>query len=121
MTARMDADAARRLRVAAAKRGIYMGALLDELVFENLPPVEPELEGVGPAKARVRAWDIDRLGQEMARSGISQSDVARELDITPRAVSEWFERGKVPTARQREIQEAIRRIRASKRKASASK
>lgn len=117
VTTRMDADAARRLRVAAAKRGINMGTLLDELVFEHLPSVEPEKVGSRQAEPTVTVWDIARLGREMESSGISQSDLGRAIGIRPRAISDWFERRKIPPARQQEVQKVIADIRAAKKKA----
>lgn len=115
VTTRMDADAARRLRVAAAKRGVNMGNLLDELVFENLPAVDPEPAAGRRPGSQEKPWDITRLGREMEKSGISQSELARGIGIRPRAISDWFERGKIPSARQGEVQMVIARIRASRK------
>ena len=97
ITARLSVDAARRLRVAAARRGTTSGKILDELILAGLPPADP-LPPPRPTHPPA-AMTIETLHQGMGRLGLTQSDVARALAITPKAVSEWFERGKVPAQR----------------------
>lgn len=108
VTTRMDAGAAKRLRVAAAKRGITMGRLLDELVLAHLPPVDAAAprKRAAPEPTSTSTYSVETLRREMKRHGLNQSDLARSLGISPRAVSEWFERGSVPDQRQA----AIRRV-----------
>jgi len=103
ITARLSVDAARRLRVAAARRGTTQGRILDELILAALPPADP-LPIMDSAK-RSDALTIELLKSEMQRLSLSQSALARGLDVTSKSVSEWFERGRIPEQRQ----DAIRR------------
>lgn len=97
ITARLSVDAARRLRVAAARRGTTQGQILDELILAALPPADP----LPPPRfvSEPAGMTIETLRKDMERVGLNQSDLARALDITPKAVSEWFQRGKVPPQR----------------------
>ena len=105
ITARLSVDAARRLRVAAARRGTTQGKILDELILGGLPPADPLLP---PHSVHApMGMTIDILRQGMERLGLNQSDVARTLEITPKAVSEWFERGKVPAQRWRDLRHLL--------------
>ncbi len=51
----------------------------------------------------------------MNRSDITQSDLAREIGILPKAVSDWYKRKRIPMGRQGAIQSAISKIRARKK------
>ena len=97
ITARLSVDAARRLRVAAARRGTTQGKILDELILRALPPADPLPSP--PPMTSLSGLTIEALRRGMERQGFNQSDVARALGITPKAVSEWFERGQVPPQR----------------------
>jgi len=105
LTARLDANAGRRLRVAAAKRGTTQGRILDELIFANLPPVDLEL----PNRKHSGEQEIsaDWLRQEMGRIGLTQAALAAAFGITPKSVSEWFERGHVPPQRIEGVRKAL--------------
>lgn len=105
ITARLLVDAARRLRVAAARRGTTQGQILDELILGGLPPADP-LPPPHPVPAPA-GMTIETLRRGMERLGLNQSDVARALEISPKAVSEWFERGKVPTQRWRDLRHLL--------------
>lgn len=106
VTVRMAASAALRLRVAAAKRGVNQGRILDELVLANLPAVEG-----APGKKASAPWTIERLERELDACGANQSTLAREIGISSRAVNEWFSRGRIPAERQEAVQKAIQALR----------
>lgn len=117
LTARLDLDASRRLKVAAAKRGMTQGRILDELILANLPPVDPApapKRGVAhPERGGVTAeW----LRAEMHRLGVSQASLAEALTITQKSISEWFARGAVPTARHGGIRAHLAAVRQAKAK-----
>lgn len=100
LTVRLEPDAARRLRVAAARRGITQGRLLDEILLATLPPADPlpapvrqRLEGEPPPLTAAI------LRREMARLGITQAALAIHLGITQKSISEWFEKNRIPAQR----------------------
>ncbi|MBS0174483.1 MAG: helix-turn-helix transcriptional regulator [Nitrospira sp.] len=103
LTARVDAESARRLRVAAATRGTTAGRILDELILGNLPAVAGGRPVARESRPPRVAASIERLRTEMDRLGLSQSDLARGLGISPRAVSGWFQLGAVPAQRHQAI------------------
>ena len=99
ITARLSVDAARRLRVAAARRGTTQGKILDELILGSLPPADPLPMPPTSMPGNPTAMTIDELRQGMDHRGLNQSKLAERLSITPKAVSEWFERGTIPPQR----------------------
>jgi len=109
ITARISADAGRRLRVAAARAEINQGHILQMLILKHLPAVEPfELSSISDTGEEITTeW----LKGEMKRVGLSQSALATELGILPKSVSEWFERNRVPVRRYKEIRKAIAKAR----------
>lgn len=111
VTARVDAETARRLRVAAAKRGTTMGRIMDELVLAHLPPIEDPTPTRAKTPSRPATYTIERLKADMDRLGINQSALGRALGVTARAISEWFERGQVPAQRQQAIAKALAELR----------
>lgn len=60
-------------------------------------------------------WTFKQFAHEMNRSDITQSDLAREIGILPKAVSDWYKRKRIPMGRQGAIQSAISKIRARKK------
>ena len=103
ITARLSLDAARRLRVAAARMDLTQGRVLDQLIMDHLPPAtplpRPKAKATATAQAEPQPVTIEWLRRQMERTGKTQSDLAREVGITPKSVSEWFDRGKVPVQR----------------------
>ena len=100
ITVRLSVEGARRLKVAAARMDRPQGQVLDDLILRHLPPADP----LSPPDPRTRPASaqpltIESVKRLMAQHGMNQSDVARALGITPKAVSEWFERGRIPTLR----------------------
>lgn len=117
ITARLDPDAARRLRVAAARRGTTQGRLLDELILAHLPPADPLPSPAPRPKVESSVLTAEGLRREMARLGLTQAFIAARLMITQKAVSEWFERGRIPAQRV----EAVEKILASARTAKVKR
>lgn len=111
VTVRMAASAALRLRVAAAKRGVNQGRILDELVLANLPPVEG---AHGPKP--LTPWTIERLQRELDVREASKPTLAKELGISLRAVNDWFARGRIPAERQEAVQKVIQSLRRTHRR-----
>lgn len=112
LTVRLHPDAARRLRVAAARRGITQGRLLDEILLAHLPPADPlPAPAVRPRREEPPPLTADGLRREMTRLGITQSALAQALAINQTSVSDWIRRGAVPLKRH----EAIRRFLATAR------
>ncbi len=107
ITARLSVDAARRLRVAAAIRGTTQGRILDELILRELPPAEPL--PIHRSTAGLKEITIELLRKEMDRVGMNQSELARSIGISPKAVSEWFERDRVPDQRWSELRRILSR------------
>ena len=101
LTARLSVDAARRLRVASARMDLTQGQVLDYLILEHLPPATPLPRPTAQAKVTEgpEPVTVARLREGMHRTGLTQSDLARALAITPKSVNEWLERGKVPVQR----------------------
>lgn len=99
ITARLSVDAARRLRVAAARMGTSPGKILDDLILKNLPDADPLPKASEASSRPAGVFTISDLEAGMRRCGMNQSDVARGLGISPKAVSEWLERQKVPAQR----------------------
>lgn len=117
LTVRLHPDAARRLRVAAARRGITQGRLLDEILLATLPPADPL-----PIPVRRRPESepppltADGLWREMARLGITQAALAAHLGINQKSVSEWGKRGAIPRQRHEAIQRFLVDARQRRRK-----
>lgn len=116
ITARLDPDAARRLRVAAARRGTTQGRLLDELILAHLPPAEPLPAPAPRPKAASGVLTAEGLRREMARLRLTQTELAKRLLITQKAVSEWFERGRIPAQRVESVEKILAAVRAVKHK-----
>lgn len=101
LTARLSLDAARRLRVAAARMDLTQGQVLDQLILGHLPPAtplpRPTVKALVPSDSDpvTIAW----LRRQLERTGTTQAELARKLGITPKSVNEWFERGRVPVQR----------------------
>lgn len=114
VTARLDVEAAKRLRVAAATQGTTAGRILDELILSHLPSVTSGGRPMKPARPSGSPLTIDRLRTEMDHLQINQTDLGRAVGVTPRAVSEWFERGKVPPGRQAAVAKALAAFRTKK-------
>jgi hypothetical protein len=89
--------------VAAARRGITQGRLLDEILLAALPPADPMPAPASPARAERHALTASGLKKELTRLGITQAALASHLKISPKAVSEWFERGRVPVQRMESV------------------
>lgn len=113
ITVRLSVEGSRRLKVAAARMDRPQGQVLDDLIMRHLPPADP-LPPPGRAKSAVppQPLTVDEVKQRMIQIGLNQSDLARALKITPKSVSEWMERGRIPKDRW----PALRRILAKGKK-----
>ena len=116
LTVRLDPDAARRLRVAAARRGITQGRLLDEILLANLAPADPMPAAAPQGKPGPPALTAKVLKKELVRLGITQAALATHLGISPKAVSEWFERDRIPVQRVGAVKEFLSASEKAKRK-----
>jgi len=106
ITARISPDSARRLRIAAARRGVTTGVVLDEVIQATLPADrQPAFRPVNTSGADNRT--IHFLKREMVRLGLSQSALSRLLGITQKAVNLWFQKGNVPEVRWDAILKAL--------------
>jgi plasmid stability protein len=112
LTVRLDPDAARRLRVAAARRGITQGRLLDEILVAALPPADPMPTPASPARTVRPTLTAKGLRQELTRLGLTQAALAVHLRISAKAVSEWFERDRIPVQRMDAVIQFLRARRA---------
>ena len=116
LTVRLDPDAARRLRVAAARRGITQGRMLDEILIANLPPADPMPATAPQGKPERPALTAKGLKKELTRLGITQAALAAHLRISAKAVSEWFERDRIPVQRMGAVMEFLSASERAKRK-----
>lgn len=109
ITARVSPDSAKRLRIAAARRGVTTGIILDEVIQATLPAdKQPEFR---PANATgTDRHSIHYLKREMIRLGLSQGALSRLLGITQKAVNLWFQKGNVPEARWKTILESLEKV-----------
>ena len=112
LTVRLAPDAARRLRVAAARRGITQGRLLDEILLAHLPPADPLPSPEARRHPDGEPLTAEGLRREMGRLGLTQAALAEVLKIGQKSVSEWFSRGRIPLQRH----ETIRKILVEARK-----
>lgn len=115
ITARLDPDASRRLRVAAARQGTTQGRILDALILTHLPP-DPLPDRAAPARTERRPMTARELREEMDRLGITQTALAQWLGITQKAVSEWFERDRIPPQRMETVARFLTEARKPSRK-----
>jgi transcriptional regulator with XRE-family HTH domain len=60
-----------------------------------VPPSEPTVSPVRRKAVELSAF-FERLRQGLDERGMSQADLARELNVGVATVSEWFTRGRVP-------------------------
>src|SRR4051794_32143851 len=60
-----------------------------------VPPSEPAMTPVRRKAVELSAF-FERLRQVLDDRGMSQADLARELNVGVATVSEWFTRGRVP-------------------------
>lgn len=113
ITARLDPDASRRLRVAAARRGTTQGRILDELILAYLPAADPLPEPTRMVRKRDDSVPItvQALKREMASLGISQTALADSLGLNQKSVNEWFLRDRVPQQRVPAIRRALEELR----------
>jgi hypothetical protein len=101
--------------VAAARQGTTQGRILDALILTHLPP-DPLPDRAVPTRAVRPPLTASELRQEMDRLGITQTALALHLGITQKAVSEWFERDRVPPQRVGTVAKFIAEARKAARK-----
>ncbi len=119
LTVRLDARSASRLRIYAAIHNVPQGKVLDRLIMDHLPPVDPTPTSVSDAARPERvSVTSEWLRGEMRRLGISQAVLADALGITQKSVSEWFMRGAVPTARHDAIRAHLASVRQARTRAN---
>lgn len=113
ITARVSVDSARRLRVTAARKGIPAGQVLDELIQAALEPDGPHTSGgkrPSPQTQSADSWTSEKLGRALRELEMSQSEFARQLGVAQKTVNTWILSGKIPSARQPELDRLMERL-----------
>lgn len=111
ITARVSPDSAKRLRIAAARRGVTTGVVLDEVIQAVLPPDHPP-QPIWPVPPRASSsapikWTVSALKREMERRGIGLEELASRLSLSSRTISAWFNAGQIPDQRHSQISQVL--------------